>query len=105
MRLDILTIPECPNGALAEERTRAALARLGEGAVDVRVRELASDAEAAAALFSGSPTILRDGVDLFLGTRAATLACRVYPGEQGGAPSGAPSVAQIEAALRGHARD
>ena len=105
MRLEILTIPECPNGALAEERTRAALARIGEDTGDVRVRELASDAEAAAALFSGSPTILRDGIDLFPGARAATLACRVYPGEPGGAPSGAPSVGQIEAALRGHTRD
>lgn len=100
MRVEVLTIPDCPNGELAVQRTRAALAELGADPATLRVTTLTSDAAAANAPFSGSPTILRDGVDLFAGTRASALACRVYPSDAG--PSGAPTAPEIVAALRAH---
>lgn len=88
----ILHVADCPNWRLAGERVRLAL---GERA-DVRVEhQLVQTAEQARELgFTGSPTILVDGVDPFAEPgRPAGLACRVYLTADGLAV--APAVEQL----------
>ena len=73
----------CPSTDRALSDLRAALAELGM-ADEVRMREIRTDDEARAAAFTGSPTILIDGVELMavLGRGAdeapAGLNCRIY---------------------------
>jgi hypothetical protein len=73
----------CPSTERALTELRAALADLGLPD-DVQMREISSDEEAQAAAFTGSPTILIDGVELMaaLGKggdgEPAGLNCRVY---------------------------
>ena len=99
MRVEILRIEECPNWEQAESAVRAAGELLGFGDLDVVVRVLASEEEAAAVPFAGSPTILIDGRDAFPAAGpTADLACRIYPTPSGF--RGAPSVDQLVAALR-----
>jgi hypothetical protein len=99
MDIEVLHIGECPGWELAAERTREALDIAGRADVRVSTRALGSDAEAAAAVFAGSPTIVVDGADLFPSDgRTASLACRVYRTDQGLAP--APTTAQIVEAIR-----
>lgn len=73
----------CPSTDRALAELRAALAELGLPD-EVQMREIGTDEEAQAAAFTGSPTILIDGVELMaaLGKGAddepAGLSCRVY---------------------------
>jgi predicted DsbA family dithiol-disulfide isomerase len=97
MRIEVLTVPECPNGPLAEQRLAEALA----GRPDVTVqRRVAATAEQAREYgMHGSPTVLIDGRDPFAGPGAgASLSCRLYRDEQGRV-QGAPSTGQLRAAL------
>ena len=99
MRVEILRIDECPNWQQAESAVRAAVELLGIGDLDVVVRVLASEEEAAAVPFAGSPTILIEGRDPFPSAGTTTdLACRIYPTPAG--LRGAPSVDQLVAAFR-----
>ena len=99
----MLQIDGCPHARAAEEAVARALAALGHRTPVERVAvRTAADAQASG--FAGSPTILVDGEDLFPpGVRAEALACRVYATADGLA--GAPSQAQVEAALRGRLTD
>jgi Alkylmercury lyase len=97
MRIEVLTVPGCPNGPLAEQRLAEALA----GRPDVTVqRRVAGTAEQAGEYgMHGSPTVLIDGWDPFAGPGAETsLSCRLYRDEQGRV-QGAPSTGQLRAAL------
>jgi hypothetical protein len=73
----------CPSTDRALAELRAALAELGLPD-DVQMREIRTDEEAEAAAFTGSPTILIDGVELMAGLgrgagdEPAGLNCRVY---------------------------
>jgi hypothetical protein len=73
----------CPSTDRALSELRAALAELGLPG-DVLMREIHTDSEAEVAGFTGSPTILIDGVELMdalgrgAGEEAAGLNCRVY---------------------------
>jgi hypothetical protein len=73
----------CPSTDRALTELRAALTDLGLPD-EVQMREISSDEEAKAAAFTGSPTILIDGVELMaaLGKggdgEPAGLNCRVY---------------------------
>ena len=99
MDIEVLHVEECPGWKLAVERTREALDTSGRAGVRVRERAVRSDADAAATVFAGSPTIVVDGADLFPSDgRTASLACRVYWTDQGLAP--APTTAQILEAIR-----
>jgi Alkylmercury lyase len=100
MRITVLTVPECPNAALAMERVAAALAGR---AAQVELVEVDDRARAAGLGINGSPTILVDGVDPFAteGT-APSVSCRLYRGPDG-AVSGAPSVASLSLAFDGSA--
>ena len=97
VKVQVLYIDACPNWIEAVERTRAALDATGLAGTEVESVLVHTEAEAAAAVFGGSPTVLVDGEDLFPGARTSDLACRVYFTEVGTA--GMPSGQQLEEAL------
>ena len=97
MELVLLTVPDCPNAAVFEERLAAALA--GRPGTAVRHREVADEREAAEAGMHGSPTLLIDGVDPFAAPgQAPGLACRLYR-DAAGRVAGAPPVEALRRAL------
>lgn len=97
MELIVLTVPDCPNAPVLEERLAEALA--GGPAVRVERRVIDDEEVAARSGMHGSPTLLVDGTDPFArpGT-AASLSCRIYRDAEG-RTSGAPSVAALRRAL------
>lgn len=98
MKVEILHIDDCPNWEEAARRTRLALAEAGIQGAELDIRLLASPEDAAQVPFSGSPTILIDGVDAFPGGgRTSDLACRVYFTENGLA--GLPTTEQLRLAV------
>jgi hypothetical protein len=97
MRIEVLTVSECPNGPLVEQRLAEALV----GRLDVTVeRRVAGTVELAEEYgMCGSPTVLIDGRDPFAEPGMSTsLSCRLYWDEQGRA-QGAPSTRQLRVAL------
>ncbi|MGH7644364.1 MAG: organomercurial lyase, partial [Gemmatimonadales bacterium] len=98
----VLYTDGCPHWHLVEARIRAALRRLGADNAAVSARRVESVEEARRLRLRGSPTVLIDGRDPFAGAdddaAQATLACRLYDGP--GGLAGAPTAAQLEAALR-----
>ncbi|WP_331744321.1 alkylmercury lyase family protein (plasmid) [Streptomyces sp. NBC_01136] len=97
MRVEMLIVPDCPNGPVLRERLGLAVA----GRTDVELTEHVVDdqAEAERRGMHGSPTLLVDGRDLFAapGT-AASVSCRLYRGA-GGRIGGAPSVEELRQVL------
>lgn len=96
--VELLYVEHCPNVALARERLTEALQQAG---VDASVREQVVRDEAQAVRFGmrGSPTIRIAGVDVAAGgTDDGALSCRLY--RDGDRVQGAPSVADLAAALR-----
>ncbi|MGH3303223.1 MAG: hypothetical protein ACRDOK_16390 [Streptosporangiaceae bacterium] len=95
MKLQVLHVPGCPNAVALT--TRPAQLLTGRSRVELQV--IRDQDEAAAAGMSGSPTLLLDGTDpLAVGGQLPSLSCRLYPDENG-ALTGAPSLAQLRAAL------
>lgn len=78
----------CPSTERALSELRGALAELGLPDA-VEIREIRTDEEAEEAAFTGSPTILIDGVELMAvlgkggGDEPAGLNCRVYARRDG----------------------
>jgi hypothetical protein len=98
MKIEILRIPDCPNWHDAETHIREALSALERSDVDLTVRLLTTEEDAARVPFAGSPTILIDGRDPFPSSGTTTeLTCRIYRTEDGFA--GAPSTEQLLDAL------
>jgi hypothetical protein len=99
VHVSLVYVDDCPNRQLADARLAEALLLVGRPDVDVERLLIATDEEAQAASFRGSPTILIDGEDLFAGDAAPLygLMCRVYRTEAG--LSGSPSVNELVAAL------
>jgi hypothetical protein len=77
--LELLWWEGCPSTERALTELRDALADVGLGDAEIRMREIDTDAEAEQAGFRGSPTILIDGED-FAGAAGDDigLGCRVY---------------------------
>jgi predicted DsbA family dithiol-disulfide isomerase len=97
MRIEVLTVPECPNGPLVEQRLAEALAGRPDVTVERRVAGTVEQAEEYG--MNGSPTLLIDGRDPFAEPGASTsLSCRLYRDGLGRA-QGAPSISQLQAAL------
>ena len=97
MELTLLTVLDCPNAAVFEERLAAALS--GRPGVIVRRREVADQREAEQAGMHGSPTLLINGADPFAAPgQAPGLACRIYR-DADGRPAGAPTVEALRRAL------
>jgi len=99
MRVEFLYWEGCPSHPEALERLQEALREEGIPAA-VEVVHVASEAEARARGFPGSPTIRIDGRDIQPETAGRpALSCRVYLLEDG-RPSPLPSVGMIRRALR-----
>jgi len=96
MRITVLSVPDCPNAPVIEERIIRALD--GRSA-DLELIEVADQEQAARLGMTGSPTVLIDGTDPFAVPGApACVSCRLYRGPDGRA-EGAPSVADLQRAL------
>lgn len=94
----VLYFAECPSWQTALARVHAAAGQAGV-AVSVTVLAVATEQDADRLGFTGSPTILVDGVDPFAQPNVVpALACRVYPTSAGLA--GSPTVNQLVDALR-----
>ena len=100
MRVSLLFVDDCPHQQLADDRLAEALRRVGKPDQYVEHRIIATDEEAQAARFRGSPTILIDGEDPFEGegTGPFGLSCRVY--RSGTGPAGSPTVDELVAVLQ-----
>ena len=84
----------CPNWKLTDQRLQAVLGP--ESTIQYRLVESQEDAEQLG--FTGSPTVLVDGVDPFAIAGALVgLACRVYLTAAG--REGAPSIEQLREAM------
>jgi hypothetical protein len=102
VRVSLLYVDGCPNWQLADDRLAEALGRVGRVDQHVERRIIATDAQAQAARFRGSPTFLVDGEDPFEddGSGPFGLSCRVYRSDAGlaGSPTVDDLVAVLEAA-------
>ncbi|HET9689875.1 MAG TPA: thioredoxin family protein [Acidimicrobiales bacterium] len=95
MKLELLYFDGCPNWQIAAERLETVAARRG---LVVERRAITGPDEAAAAGFTGSPTVLVDGRDPFAsGDETVGLSCRLYATPDG--PAGSPTVEQLEGVL------
>jgi len=97
MRITVLTVPDCPNAPVVEER----LARALDGrSAEVELVEVADQEQAALLGMTGSPTVLVNGADPFaLPGAAASLSCRLYRGPDGRV-EGAPVITDLRDALQ-----
>ena len=79
VEVELLFWDGCPSHPAALAQLREALADVGADPAAVRVCEVATDADAEAAAFVGSPTIRIDGRDVQPpADEPAGLTCRVY---------------------------
>jgi hypothetical protein len=98
MQITLRYFDGCPNWRVAEARLQEALGALGGPQATIVHERVETQEEAERLGFRGSPTLLVDGDDPFADDDAPVgLACRIYSTEEG--PQGAPSVAQLRAAL------
>jgi hypothetical protein len=96
MRITVLSVPDCPNVPVVQERITAAL---GGRTADVELVEVWEEAEAARWGMTGSPTVLLDGVDPFTQPGATPrVSCRIYRSTDGSAV-GAPSTDELRRVL------
>ena len=94
----LLYFDGCPSWAVAEQRLRSALARVGRPEQVIEHVMVESAEEAQRLGFIGSPTILVEGFDPFArGDEQPALACRVFTTPDGRA--GSPTVEQLVQAL------
>lgn len=100
MRIELLVVPGCPNAQPAADRLRQALDELGLTDATFASRTITQQSEAAAAHFTGSPTILINGHDPFAERcRPPGVTCRMYRTPHGLA--GLPETGQLREALAG----
>ncbi len=98
MDITLLYFDDCPNWKIADERLAAIAAQRADLNVTRHLVDTVEEAERVG--FHGSPSILRDGADVFADPGAGVgLSCRVYRTPDGVA--GAPTVEQFRAALAG----
>jgi len=100
MKITLSYFDGCPNWQIAYERLAQALVTTGREDLVIELVLVASEEEAVALGFAGSPTIHLDGVDPFAQeTPRSGLSCRLYWSTEG--VGGAPSVDQLVASLNG----
>jgi hypothetical protein len=99
VQVSLLYVDDCPNRQVAEARLIEALLLVGRPDLDVERVLITTDEEAQALRFRGSPTILIDGEDPFVGGVLPRfgLTCRVYRTDDGLA--GSPTVDALVAEL------
>ncbi len=98
--VELLWWDGCPSTERALSELRAVLREAGLGAVEVRMHEMRTDAEADQANFVGSPTIRIDGRDVQApgDDEPVGLTCRVYH-RRDGRISPTPDPADLRDAL------
>ncbi|MFF8191066.1 hypothetical protein ACF05L_09345 [Streptomyces bobili] len=98
MEIEVLVVPGCPNQQTVADQLRQTLDDLGLRETGFTTRVIADQTEAERDGFTGSPTILVEGRDLFTEPgRLPGLACRVYRTPHGLA--GALDAGQLRRAL------
>lgn len=96
MRVTLQYFDDCPNWRTTESHLRRLAAERGD--VDLVLEHVGSTEAAERLEFHGSPSVLVDGVDPFLGGGTAVgLSCRLYRTPEGLA--GSPTVDQLRAVL------
>jgi hypothetical protein len=96
MSVELLYFDGCPNWKAAERHLRELAPEAG---FRLRRRLVTGPADAEAAGFRGSPTILVNGRDPFAEDGVAVgLSCRLYRTPYG--PAGSPTIEQLRSALR-----
>lgn len=99
MRIDVLVVPDCPNGPVMIGRLAQALAGRADVQVETRVIDTVEQADHWG--MHDSPTVLFDGRDPFAAPGTpASVSCRLYQGDDGRS-QGAPSLARLRQALDG----
>jgi hypothetical protein len=97
MDVTLLYFDECPHWRAADENVRAALSQSGIVA-ELRYRRVETVEDAQRLRFTGSPTVLINGVDPLSDPAASFgLSCRLYSTPSG--LSGVPTIEQVRAAL------
>jgi LmbE family N-acetylglucosaminyl deacetylase len=97
-RVELLFTADCPHWLTALDHLARALHARGQDDRDIALTVVHDEPHAQLRHFSGSPTILLDGIDPFASPGAvAGLACRLYDTADG--RRGAPSVQQLTAAM------
>ncbi|SRR6266542_1066453 len=99
MDVELLVVPDCANELSAATQLRAALEDIGLPHTHVRATVINTRDDAEQRGFTGSPTILANGVDPFAQPgRPPALACRIYPTATG--PAGVPPIRELRRALK-----
>lgn len=79
MRIDLLLVPNCPHAGQARATLTAAIAEAGISTQPIVTTVISDDEQAQLWGFTGSPTILLNGVDPFADPDAPIgIACRIY---------------------------
>lgn len=98
MKIEVLSVPDCPNQAIALVRISEALHLADVTGAEISERVITNDADAHALGMHGSPTILIDGRNPFVEAGTPTsMSCRLYHTAEGF--KGASSVAELIAAV------
>jgi hypothetical protein len=99
MDIELLVVPDCPNGLVAAAMLRTALDDVGLTGSTFRTTVIDTQQRAEQRGFTGSPTILIGGLDPFAEPgRAPALACRIYRSDTGTA--GVPAMGELRQALK-----
>jgi hypothetical protein len=94
-QIELLVIPDCPYATLAEALIAVTLNKLDLSHAPVLTTVIATTAEAARRRFTGSPSIVINGVDPWANPDGQPrLTCRVHP-----SPAGLPSPHDLAQAL------
>jgi hypothetical protein len=99
MDVELLVVPDCPNESVAADLLGTAMLDIGLPHPAFRTTVVASQNEANRRGFTGSPTFLVDGTDLFAEpARPAGLACRLYRRPNG--VGAVPELSDLRQALK-----
>lgn len=90
-RITLQYFDGCPNWEITSRIVSSLVANRSDMTVDYELID--SHQKAQERGFSGSPTVLVNGVDPFADNTAPALACRIYQTETG--PAGSPSIHQL----------
>ena len=99
MNVELLVVPDCPHEQAAAQLLRTAMADIGLPHMDFRTTVITSQGDADRRGFTGSPTFLVDGSDVFAEAgRPTGLSCRLYRRPDG--VSGVPGLTELRQALK-----
>lgn len=100
VNIELLVVPDCPHAGPAAELLCRVLVSIGLDGAAFITRVISDTREAEAEGFTGSPSFMADGRDLFAEPgRTPGIACRVYRTPDG--LGGLPGLDQLRRALLG----